>query len=271
MGSDAQDGHVFDASENRERQRNEIALLESMYPEEFLMIKDAQSLEEDIEFEIKVDASHTLSFIMPASYPESSHPQVFLSFGEDIENDERRHFRAILRDIIQKQELGIECVDLIIGDLRLALEDVKVASDHALKSASKHSNEGPTVHEPEGLRVVLWMHHLLATSKRRAIVQMSRESCLAGYSRPGYPGSVYVEGEADNVRSFVDELKTMRWQAIQERASESCPMSALTLISAGMKGIQEVQGLGEMAEGLKSHGEKGSEVASFYLESMKIK
>ncbi|KAK8182832.1 hypothetical protein BC567DRAFT_66334 [Phyllosticta citribraziliensis] len=242
-----------------------------MYPEEFSLVRDTQSPDEDIEFEIQVDESHTLSFVLPTAYPEASLPQVFLSFGEAIRNDERRHLRSALRDIVQKQELGIECVDLIIGDLRLALEDVKVASNDALKSASQQSDDGPNTHEPQGLRVVLWMHHLLATSKRRAIVQMSRESGLSGFSRPGYPGSVYVEGEADDVRSFVDELKTMRWQAIQERASESCSMSALTLVSSGTKGIQEVHGLGDIAERLKSHGEKGTDVANFYLESMKIK
>ncbi|KAL1388965.1 hypothetical protein HDK64DRAFT_114240 [Phyllosticta capitalensis] len=271
MGVESQDGDSFDVSENRERQRNEIALLESMYPEEFILIKDAKALDEDIEIEIKVDESHTLSFVLPASYPGTSHPQVFLGFGLDIANDERKHLRATLRDIVQKQELGIECVDLIISDLRMALEDVRDARKSAPEPASQNATTGRDSHESQGLRVVLWMHHLLATSKRRAIVQMSKELGLAGFSRPGYPGSLYVEGEAGNVRSFVDELKTMRWQAIQERAAENCPMSSLTLISSDAKGIEEVQGLGEIAEGLRSYGKNGAEVANFFLESMKIK
>lgn len=89
---------------------------------------------------------------------------------------------------------------------------------------------------------------------------------MGGFSKPGYPGSVYVEGEASAVRSFVDELKSMRWQAIQERASATVPLTSLALAV----GIQEVQGLGDIAESLKTTGNHGESLSNFFLESMKI-
>lgn len=58
----------------------------------------------------------------------------------------------------------------------------------------------------------------------------------------------------------------MRWQAIQERATDTVPMTSLTLTP----GIQEAQGLGDIAEALKTSPEHGETVATFFLESMKV-
>ncbi|KAK3061072.1 hypothetical protein LTS18_007082, partial [Coniosporium uncinatum] len=69
-------------------------------------------------------------------------------------------------------------------------------------------------------RVVIWSHHLLATSKRRDILTWSKELHLSGFSRPGYPGAVFVEGEVESVDEFVRRLKALRWQALQVRAEE---------------------------------------------------
>lgn len=194
-----------DAAENRERQQNEVALLESMYPDELHIIKQPKNLDEDFELEVRLDQAHSMSFVLsPQIYPASSGPQVFLSFGPDIPNDARKRLRACLRDIVDNQDPGIECVDLIIGDFRQALSDMS-ATDNSTQTANQQPKAETS--QTQGLRVVLWMHHLLATSKRRAIVQLSRELSLAGFSKPGYPGSVYVEGEATAVKTFVDELK----------------------------------------------------------------
>jgi hypothetical protein len=61
----------------------------------------------------------------------------------------------------------------------------------------------------------------------------------------------------------------MRWQAIQERAAETVPLAALRLGAAGAAGIEEVQSLGDIAEGLRAKA--GDSIAAFYLEAMKIK
>ncbi|EKG12687.1 hypothetical protein MPH_10186 [Macrophomina phaseolina MS6] len=267
--------------DNHERQLNEIALLQSMYPEELRVVKQPTTPADDFEIDIRLDAGHELSFVLsPHSYPASSVPQVFASFGPNVSNGVRKRLRARLRDIVDQQEAGIECVDLIISDFRQALDDLHAAACHG--AAQRHYDAPEEARQSEGLRVVLWMHHLLATSKRRAIVQLSKELGLGGFSKPGYPGSVYVEGEASAVRAFVDELKvrlrqaqdvlfmltaqTMRWQAIQERASESVPLASIALAP----GIQEVQGLGNVAEGLKATGSEGESLATFFLESMKV-
>ena len=60
----------------------------------------------------------------------------------------------------------------------------------------------------------------------------------------------------------------MRWQAIQERASQITSYSSLDLTPTG---IEEVQTIGDIAERLKSLRNGDDELADFFLEGMKIK
>ena len=113
-------------------------------------------------------------------------------------------------------------------------------------------------------RTILWSHHLLATSKRKDIVNWSRELRLGGYSRPGYPGAIFVEGELESVDEFVRRIKGLRWQALQVRAEET---GSLRVFGDGMEGVLEVESLGEVVDGLRRRDEG---VARMFLEGMKI-
>jgi hypothetical protein len=51
-------------------------------------------------------------------------------------------------------------------------------------------------------------HHLKNPTKRSNIVAWARELELGGYSKPGYPGCVVVEGEASACAEFFQRLRT---------------------------------------------------------------
>lgn len=130
-------------------------------------------------------------------------------------------------------------------------------------------------------RTLLWSHHLLATSKRKAILTWSRELCLGGYSRPGYPGAIFVEGEIANVDEFVRRMKALKWQALQVRAEEvvrggngngsSGGTKRGRICGDGSEGVVEVESLGEVVDGLRKRGDDGDDdVAEMFLRGMKI-
>lgn len=157
-------------------------------------------------------ASHTLCYTLPLQYPNSCKPHVFLSCGAEVPNESRTKLRASLSKIVDSQVEGIECLDTIASEFRRFLADeTDAVSSEAPSSILGGTNAGSDAIsrnlDGHGLRIILWMHHLLATTKRRAIVQYSKELGLAGFSKPGYPGAVYVEGPADQVKVFVRELK----------------------------------------------------------------
>ena len=113
-------------------------------------------------------------------------------------------------------------------------------------------------------RTLLWSHHLLATSKRKDVLTWSRELHLGGYSRPGYPGAIFVEGESASVDEFVRRIKGLRWQALQVRAEED---GESRVCGNGAEGVLEVESLGEVVQGLKR---KDENVAKMFLEGMRI-
>ncbi|GAA5981425.1 hypothetical protein JCM10908_004105 [Rhodotorula pacifica] len=143
---------------------------------------------------------------------------------------------------------------------------------------------------PLQLKVVLmWSHHLLATSKRKDIVAWSHELDLWVLSRPGYPGVIVAEGLAHNVDSFVQIVKSWQWKALQVRceidgdkvdppsgmSAREAPLWAVRTRSHLGKvldpegktkvGAREVEGLNELGEIMRSAG-----LEDVFLTAMKL-
>ncbi|EHY52963.1 hypothetical protein HRR83_006204 [Exophiala dermatitidis] len=77
--------------------------------------------------------------------------------------------------------------------------------------------------------VIIWLHHLLALSKRKLAVNptvqtgppslslSSSASGISGLTKPGYPGIMIFSGPRDLVDAHVAQLKRLNWQAFQVR------------------------------------------------------
>ena len=106
--------------------------------------------------------------------------------------------------------------------------------------------------------MVIWLHHLLNTNKRKLALGPSREAAsVSGLTRPGYPGVMVFSGPRDAVDSHVAELPAQRWQAFQVRYDSSEEDGNGDDASWGFEhgaggggGTREVESLGEMAMGI---------------------
>ncbi|KAL2429948.1 hypothetical protein ABEF95_013413 [Exophiala dermatitidis] len=81
--------------------------------------------------------------------------------------------------------------------------------------------------------VIIWLHHLLALSKRKLAVtpsttahthtttgtlsSSSSVSGISGLTKPGYPGIMIFSGPRDLVDAHVAQLRALNWQAFQVR------------------------------------------------------
>lgn len=183
--------------------------------------------------------------------------------------------------IVDDQAPGLEVLDLIVTsftDVLPTLINKPTANSSSSSSSSTTASTSTNGQETNGTvnatpstdkakpikRIVIWSHHLLATSKRRDIQSWSKDLCLGGFARPGYPGAVFAEGDQDQIDEFVRRLKQLRWQALQVRCEE---VVEKRICGDGREGVREVEGLGEIAEKLK---ETDPECASMFLEGMKI-
>uniref|UniRef100_A0A1I8NMY6 RWD domain-containing protein n=1 Tax=Stomoxys calcitrans TaxID=35570 RepID=A0A1I8NMY6_STOCA len=63
-------------------------------------------------------------------------------------------------------------------------------------------------------RLWIYSHHIKSKTKRQEIVKQSRNLDLSGFSRPGKPGIICVEGLKDHTQTFWQIIKGMRWQKI---------------------------------------------------------
>ncbi len=118
----------------------------------------------------------------------------------------------------------------------------------------------PPVNPVRYKAAILWMHHILATSKRKEIVKTAEELSLSGVSKVGHPGAVFIEGIEANVDAFVAHIKSLRWQACQLRSEYQVDTRLLD-----WKGIREVDAISQVkALLLNEHGER-------FLEAMKVK
>lgn len=202
---------------------------------------------------------------------------MYLSCAGDVPTTTRKQARAALDDIVTTLEPGTEVLDLLVSDFAALLPDLtrpasrtsnhdSAPTDPSTSTTSSSRSAGA---KPKIKRVVIWSHHLLATSKRRDILSWSRELDLCGYSRPGYPGAVFAEGDEDAVDDFVQRLKALRWQALQVRAEETGETRLLAGLArgGGASGVEEVEGLGEIVEALRKRDEA---CAKLFLDGMKI-
>jgi hypothetical protein len=115
-----------------------------------------------------------------------------------------------------------------------------------------------------GKTVIIWLHHLLATSKRKQSItpEGSYASSIAGVTKPGYPGVLLFTGPAQAVNLHVQTLKSLRWQAFQVRYETD-----KTWELRHGKGIIEVETMGEIvAELADVVGGKDA-----FMEAMRIK
>lgn len=213
-------------------------------------------------------ASYTLEITLPPKYPSQARPSVYLSCGDQVSTTDRKRARAALAEIAREQDPpGDEVLDLIINGFRDLLPSLTNTTNASTNDApsSPHDAAGATHPSPPVKQVVIWSHHLLATSKRRSIQTWSKELHLSGFARPGYPGAVFAEGEEDQVDEFVRRLKALRWQALQVRAED---IVESRVCGDGSDGVVECETLSEIAEMLKGKGD--GEVGKMFLEGMKI-
>ncbi|CAD0097799.1 unnamed protein product [Aureobasidium mustum] len=211
---------------NRERQAAELTLLTTMYPSEFSWrttpppdLEAPTTIATDPNFSLTIHPSYALEFSLPDTYPDTQKPHVYLSCGGDVDTSTRKRARAKLAEVVDEQEVGMEMLDLIVTLFTEHLPELTEAKSHADQHQGKEGTEQQ--HSSKIKRVVIWSHHLLATSKRKDIQAWSKELSLSGFSRPGHPGSIFVEGDEDQVDEFIRRLKQLRWQALQVRGEET--------------------------------------------------
>jgi hypothetical protein len=249
---------------SHERLDAEISLLQAMYPDTLTFNTHTREVHykststspasapstSTSTSTCNASATATLVLRIPSDYPDTGLPELISARdgNKDEVRDKTRRALATGNSALALEE-GVEVLDQIIT----VFEDV-VASASSSSSDQATSVRGATTtttknnnnshhhhhhhhhhHEDSpGKRqaataktVIIWLHHLLATSKRKLAIAPTttmhmharghESTSVSGVTKPGYPGVMLFSGPRDLVDAHVQELKALNWQAFQVR------------------------------------------------------
>ncbi|KAF2820070.1 hypothetical protein CC86DRAFT_412536 [Ophiobolus disseminans] len=232
----------------------EVELLEAMYPEQASYAAKAR------ELKFTQDGS-LLHLRLPETYPESGSPDV-IAANNAFKTDLRTNTKTAVRELGLTE--GEEALDAIIAAFQQVLESYSTTQQASSDASSVTTGKSDT-----SKTVIIWLHHLLALTKRKLALS---PTTLSGITKPGYPGIMIFSGPSSAVNDHVNMLKAENWQAFQVRYEEE----ALWIFAHG-KGVREVETMAEvvkdlhLASGEKSEARKGENQKQEFLKAVGIK
>ncbi|XP_008062657.1 RWD domain-containing protein 2B [Carlito syrichta] len=226
--------------EQAEAQLSELDLLASMFPgENELIVNDQLALAElkdctekrtmegrsskvyfTISMNLDVSEEATVIFslacILPFKYPAVL-PEITVR-SELLSRSQQTQLNTDLTAYLQKNCLGDVCI----------LNATEWVREHASGYVSRDissSTRGSTVQSVDLIFTRLWIysHHIYSKYKRKTILEWAKELSLSGFSMPGKPGVVCVEGPQSACEEFWSRLRKLNWKRILIRHREDIP------------------------------------------------
>ncbi|KAI0977977.1 hypothetical protein GJ496_005001 [Pomphorhynchus laevis] len=119
--------------------------------------------------------------------------------------------RAEQSDIMAKY--GVDCVNETVFEITQWII-TEVRNVLTRKFGASLSEEKINVGHKYQRRWI-YSHHIRNPTKRRLIINKAHDFDLTGFSSPGKPGLICVEGDPDNIRNFWQIIRSLRWRKIQ--------------------------------------------------------
>ncbi|KAM6224552.1 RWD domain-containing protein 2B [Rhynchocyon petersi] len=224
-----------------EAQLSELELLASMFPtEDEFLVNDQLALAElkdcvekktmegrsskiYITVNIKLDTSEeamvtvSLACILPLKYPAVL-PEITVR-SVVLSRSQQTQLNTDLNTYLQENCCGDVCV-------LNATEWVREhACDYLSRDATSSATTGSTAQPLDLILTRLWIysHHIYNKCKRKNILEWAKELSLSGFSMPGKPGVVCVEGPQSACEEFWSRLRKLNWKRILIRHREDIP------------------------------------------------
>ncbi|KAI0479518.1 hypothetical protein GGR56DRAFT_673435 [Xylariaceae sp. FL0804] len=215
-----------------ERLRAELDLLMAIYPDAVAFSPKGRELTYSHE-------AAKLLLRLPDAYPVAEKPELVSATGPDR------------RDLRSATKAAFVYLDLANGEVLDAL--ILAFQDLLSSQAPASRDDSPAPHlsatrdaQPKCRTVVIWLHHLLNTNKRKLALNPSLPSPdMLGITRPGYPGVLVFSGPKPAVDAHVSELRSQRWQAFQIRYDSDDPWAF-----SHSAGIAEVESISDVAQAI---------------------
>ncbi|OQS02351.1 YSHH motif [Thraustotheca clavata] len=143
-----------------------------------------------------------------------------------------------------------------------AQEILQEIQDDSIVNLPPPSEIRPIVNPVLGRRAI-YFHHIIATSKRRVVLDWAKELGLGGFSKIGWPGVIIAEGQEPCVVEYVRRLQHLRWKQMVVRGEQvESNSNAPRLLPVP---FTELRDMSVLAQECKQAG-----VSELFLTTMKI-
>lgn len=158
---------------------------------------------------------------LPHKYPRE-HPEVYVK-SDVLTRELQKELNESTASLLSGLELGELCLVTLIqwlqGNWLEFYERSRLLVDCKERSVNRTEVE-QTNSQIKLSRMWLYMHHIYNKSKRKNIVEWATEAKLTGFSLPGKPGVVCVEGDERDTEEYFGRLRRLNWKKITCRHQE---------------------------------------------------
>ncbi|XP_004075339.1 RWD domain-containing protein 2B isoform X1 [Oryzias latipes] len=257
-----------------EAQVAEIELLTSMFPsQEELELTDQLALAElrsyvespadcppasRPQFLIKQKLSSAgtegTEMILSCAYP-SEYPSVLPDItvrSSGLSRAQQAQLQADLKKHLMENCQGEVCV-------LAAVDWVKDSLQSLLAAISPKKATPSSVAQEAFSRLWIYSHHIYNKSKRKNILEWSKELGLSGFSMPGKPGIVCVEGPQAACEEFWSRVKVLTWKKIMIRHREDITLDGQGDDGRPAQGMDSLRKFSTFEEAMfDPHGSRGN-------------
>ncbi|KAI1419695.1 hypothetical protein F5Y12DRAFT_776695 [Xylaria sp. FL1777] len=252
-------------TEAADRLETELDLLLAMYPESLSFSPEARELKYSLcDDESSAKSPAVLMLRLPDTYPLAGFPEVISATGHHKED-----LRSAAKDVFCS--IGDPAGEEVLDALLLAFRDLVISRESPHQATTMQAigqSESRGTDALANRTVIIWLHHLLNTNKRKLALNPSMAGVkISGVTKPGYPGVLIFSGERSAVESHVLELRNQRWQAFQIRYdtdNEGLP-SEIWQFKHGA-GICEVGSMSDVAQSIVD-----PQLKEVFLDSIGVK
>lgn len=182
-----------------------------------------QKLDYTISLAVLDNEKLEIHFELPHTYPQietaniiTIRSSVTMSSKAQVDNEIKQKIQEFIHTL-DKSEVYVYQVIVWVQE---NCEDLFSAHSRGIGSMS--TDKKPEVNAVvEMERLWIYSHHLKSKTKRQDIVQWAKDLDLSGFSRPGKPGIICVEGIKAQTQEFWKIIRQWSWHRITVRSSET--------------------------------------------------
>jgi len=227
--------------ENITLQYEEIQVIQSIYSDKTIPEFQFESSADEQEFNL--GSLTSISFLINLNEEEYGKLQIWFKFPKNYpsceDKEARLNYRIIKSNFDQKFERILKDLvdekveeEYLEGEANVltVLEAAKEAYEEVKEKVEKFETESTKNNEISRsnskdspsrlLRYYIYSHHIYSKTKRKNICLYANEKKLYGFSKPGKPGVIIMEGDERYVKEWWRIVKSWNWQHIEVKHEE---------------------------------------------------